>query len=289
MIPDLVISSLCWVNRNFQHFPGRWRLATWLASQQARIKQFKAGPIQVGRGYYLWSNPGDLDGLRYYMNGINPREPISKLFWAILQPGDCVIDIGANVGYFTLLGSMLAGPTGVVHAFEASPVTAGHLQTTRLSTHGNITIHPVAVSDHSGQIDFSCALPSHTGTSSIRSLGSLEARRISVTCVSLDEYLGDLEKIKLIKIDVEGAEMMALRGMQKLLERTCPYIILELTDSFLRDLGSSADALVTHMTNAGYTAYPVKDTSRPLTDLSTEQIDVLFVPTGYAVPLPMQT
>ncbi len=289
MIPDFVISSLCWINRNFQYFPGRWRLSTWLRRHQPHIKKYKAGPIRVAQGYYIWSNPSDLDGLRYYINGINPREPISKLFLAILKPGDCVIDIGANVGYFTLLGSMITGPTGVVHAFEASPVTAEHLQTTKLNAKGNIKIHPLAVSDHSGQIDFSCALPSHTGTSSIRTLGSREARRISVPCISLDEYLGDLDQIKLIKIDVEGAEMLALRGMKQLLEKTRPYIILELTDSFLRDLGSSAEALISHMTSTGYTAYPVKDTSHPLSDLATDQIDVLFVPTGYAVPLTVQT
>lgn len=78
--------------------------------------------------------------------------------------------------------------------------------------------------------------------------------------------------------------MLALRGMKQLLEKTRPYIILELTDSFLRELGSSAEALISHMTSAGYTVYPVKDTSHPLSDLATDQIDVLFVPTGCPVP-----
>ena len=281
MIPDCVIYSLCWISRNFQHFHGRWRIITFLESRRSTIKQFKAGPVSVGPNHHIWADPNDLDGLRYYINGINPREPISKLFLAILKPGDCVLDIGANVGYFTVLGSMLTGSTGTVHAFEASPATAGHLQITTQNTIGNIKIHPVAVSDHSGQIDFSCGPANHSGTSSIRSLGSQEEKRISVTCVKLDSYFADLAQVKLIKIDVEGAELMALHGMQQLLERTKPYVILELTDKFLRDLGSSAEALILFMKNAGYTAYPVTDLSQPLTSPGTEQIDVLFVPIGH--------
>lgn len=286
MIPDFVISNLCWVTRNFQHFRGRWKLVAWLGKHAPTIKQHKAGPVQVGRGYRIWSDPNDLGGFRYYIHGINPREPISKLFVSILKPGDCVIDIGANVGYFTILGSMLTGPKGTVHAFEASPETADHLQTTTRNPNGNITIHPVAVSDHRGQIEFSCGPSNRTGISSIRSLGSREAKRIRVPCITLDEYFGDLAQIKLIKIDVEGAEMMALRGMKQLLKKTRPYVILELTDKFLRDLGSNSEELLLFMKNAGYTAYPVSDPSRPLTSSAAEQTDVLFVPSGYEVPIP---
>jgi len=286
VIANFLIPTLCWTTRNFQHFRGRWKLVSWLGKRASTIKQLKAGPVRVGPGYHIWSDPNDLGGFRYYIHGINPREPISKLFLAILKPGDCVIDIGANVGYFTILGSMLTGPKGTVHAFEASPDTAEHLKITTRNPNKNIKIHPVAVSDHRGHIEFSCGPSSRTGISSIRSLGSREAKRISVPCITLDEYFGDLQQVKLIKIDVEGAEMMALRGMKQLLERTHPYVILELTDKFLRDLGSCAEELLIYMENAGYTAHPVTDPLHPLTSLDMEQTDVLFVPFGYEMPMP---
>lgn len=284
MIPRTVIAALCWVTRNFQYFRGRWKLVAWLSRQASTIEQIKAGPVSVGRGYRIWSNPKDLGGFRYFINGINPREPISKLFLSILKPGDCVIDIGANVGYFTILGSMITGPRGVVHAFEASPETARQLQITIQNPNGNIKIHPLAVSDHHGKIEFSCGPIDRTGISSIRSLGEKEAKRISVPCITLDEYFGEMTKVDLIKIDVEGAELMALRGMKQLLERTRPYVILELTDKWLRELGGSAEELLTFMKSIGYSAYQVTDLSHPLSSSSIEQTDVLFVPPGAPVP-----
>jgi FkbM family methyltransferase len=283
MIPSVLISSLCWVTRNFQNFRGRWKLVDWLSKQKETIESLKAGPVSVGRGYRIWSNPRDLGGFRYYINGINPREPISKIFFAILKPGDCVIDIGANVGYFSILGSMLTGPNGIVHAFEASPDTAEQLKVATQNPNRNIKIHPVAVSDHHGQIEFSCGPINRTGISSIRSLGTKEAKRISVPCVPLDEYFNDLASIKLIKIDVEGAELLALRGMKQLLQRARPYVVLELTDKWLRELGGSAEELLDFMKSIGYTAYQVTDLSHPLASTAVDQTDILFVPLGAVV------
>ena len=89
----------------------------------------------------------------------------------------------------------------------------------------------------------------------MRDLGERTSARVKIPCISIDSILDDIPTTKLIKIDVEGAELRVLLGMRRLLRRDRPFIILELTDSFLRELGGSADELLAYMKSAEYESY----------------------------------
>ncbi len=144
-----------------------------------------------------------------------------------VKPGTVVFDIGANVGYYTLLGSLLVGPTGRVIAFE--PVQRNlellrrHLELNRVT---NVDVIGKAVSDREGLASFV------DGPN--RSMGHLaESGGYSIQTVAIDSLVsrGEIPPPDFVKIDVEGVEFLALRGAARTLERARPVIALS-TDRF---------------------------------------------------------
>lgn len=255
MLSHATIHATAWLTRRFPDLPGRWRLIRWL---QARERQLAALPPQdvrlVGR-LRMRVDPRDENGRRVFVEGYDPREQLTRLFIELLRPGDNVLDIGANVGYYSMVASHLVGPTGAVHAFEASPYVLPWLESSvRLSgrSGANIHVHGVAVADRCGEVEFHAARPEKTGFSSIRDLGSETAATTTVPCTSIDALAAALPTIRLVKLDIEGAELLALRGMSRLIERDRPWIISELDDQFLRSLGGSADDMVGFLRARGY-------------------------------------
>lgn len=135
------------------------------------------------------------------------------LFARTIKPNDVIFDIGANVGFYTLLSSLLAGPGGKVFAFEPSPrnqtLLARHIKINRLD---NVTVFPVAVADHEGEAMFDFG--SNPAQGKVSNSGSLKVR-----LVALDDLFasGQTSRPTLMKIDVEGAEGMVLRGARNLI------------------------------------------------------------------------
>lgn len=292
-MPVGAASVLCWVNRNLQNLPGRWRLDHWLSRNGHLVDRIAPGPARIGPGYFIWGDPRDFDSRRYLMHGISPREPITNVMASLLAPGDVAIDVGANVGYFSAVMSMLVGPTGRVYAYEPAPTTFSHLGTLLASGGRNIIATQAAVSDREGRAKLSLGSESHSGRASLREFES-EAGSVDVPCITLDSTRGRVGPAKLVKIDVEGFEMKVLRGMHQILSKDRAYVILELSDTFLRAAGSSAGEVVAFMSEQHYVGY-VLTVHGGATDLNKEllpldlglissQVDVLFIAEEMPVP-----
>jgi FkbM family methyltransferase len=139
-------------------------------------------------------------------------------------PGAVVYDIGANVGYFSLLAAVLVGQEGRVFAFEPLPRNLDFLRR-HVALNGLedvVQILPVAVSENSGEAAFDL------GASS--AMGHLAERgEITVEMAALDDLVksGELPPPDFMKVDVEGAEYAALKGAQYLLERYRPVLFLD--------------------------------------------------------------
>lgn len=163
----------------------------------------------------------------------------TRLAASLVAHGSTILDVGAHTGYYTLLFAKLAGESGKVVAFEPDPTNCKylrrHVEINRLST---VLVVQAAVSDRAGRSQF--ALGTGSGTGRLGATGSLNVRT-----VDLDAYCA-AEGIRpaLIKMDVEGAELLALTGARGLLERSRPTLILSTHGSalhlecmaFLRDL-----------------------------------------------------
>lgn len=134
-----------------------------------------------------------------------------------IRPGDVVCDIGANKGSFTYWLSRWGGS---VVAFEPQPDLARRLAAMSLS---NVTVEAKAVYSHSGTLDLFVPAQHQPGASLIRGDNCLA---IPVPVVSLDDYFKETT-VRLLKIDVEGAELHALKGAEKLLKRSLPFVIFE--------------------------------------------------------------
>jgi len=156
-------------------------------------------------------------------------------------PGSVVYDIGANVGYFSLLASVLTGPEGQVVAFEPLPRNIQYLrQHIRINHLENIEVIEAAVSDHSGEAHFELGASSAMGH--LAEKGDLEVQMVSLDGM-LDEKM--ISPPDVMKVDVEGAEYEALCGALKTLERHHPIVFLDthgrkahhFTISLLEDLG----------------------------------------------------
>lgn len=159
-------------------------------------------------------------------------EPVqAAAFQRLVRPGDVVFDVGAHVGFYTVLSSTLAGPTGRVFAFEPLPANLGYLRRhVALNQCTNVTIVPLAVGERAGAARFD---DSHgTGVGHLAADGALE-----VQVASLDELVasGAVPAPRLIKMDVEGAEVMALDGAASVLATHHPTLILSVHSDALDD------------------------------------------------------
>jgi FkbM family methyltransferase len=279
-ISTLPLQVACWATRNFHDLPGRWRLVRWVQEHADRFGALSPRTVRFAGNLHLQVDPRDENGRFVYLHGFDPRERISRHFVRLLRPGDHVVDVGANVGYFTFAAAHLVGPAGRVTAFEASPRMHPALRANAARNRvTQIELHGVAVSDARGEVQFHAAPPSHTGLSSLRKLPDASAT-YTVPTLALDDLLDTLPPVRLVKLDVEGAEMRVLRGMRKLLERDRPFLISEVNDQFLRELGASSAELCAHLEAAGYRLQRIGPRGQlsPLTTPPAESCNLLALP-----------
>lgn len=227
----------------------------------------------------MLADPKDLPSRQVFMSGCY-ETPVTRLFRALVRPGDTVIDVGANAGYFSLLAAALVGGSGQVHSFEPSPLVADRLQhNILLNSCSHVTLHRVAVSDAQGSVQLHLSESTNTGMTSLRRLAGAHGKPVDVASIAIDSMISGMPRVRLVKIDVEGAEHLVLKGCRGLVRRDMPYIIFELTDSFLREMGSCATDLVAEVREMGYTTYVIrKESLQSMSEVPSEQCNVLACP-----------
>jgi FkbM family methyltransferase len=160
----------------------------------------------------------------------------ARVIRRVLGPGDTFIDGGANIGYFTLIAAKAVGPTGRVHAFEPQPDNRRRLaEHVAMNGLGDVvTIHPVALSDQPGEVElhtFENPAANH-GQSTLFVSPDTATRKVTVESVRLDDYLPAVAP-RLVKLDIEGAEPLAISGMTQTLRAHHPDVIVELNATTL--------------------------------------------------------
>jgi FkbM family methyltransferase len=145
-----------------------------------------------------------------------------SLFVTMVPAGGVVYDLGANVGYYTLLSSVLAGPQGRVYAFEPLPRNLNYLKRhLALNRIGNATVIEAAVAERGGTVRFE--EDASTSKGRIGAEGTLEVRSVGLDELAARERM---PRPDLLKIDIEGGEFLALRGARKILADSHPAIFL---------------------------------------------------------------
>ncbi len=200
-----------------------------------------------------------------------------------LRPGDVFIDVGANIGLYTLLAAQRVGPGGRVCSFEPVPGTAARLrQQVALNELTNITVEELAVSDAPGTVPIYLPPAGNSGMASLFAYTDELRAPVAVAATTLDAYTHGWPAVRLVKMDIEGAEWLALQGMQQLLATQRPALLLELEPTILRSMGHSAAAIGQWLAAFGYEPRYVQADGT----LSTEAAssvgfhNVVFLPTA---------
>ncbi len=219
--------------------------------RQALQQRFEESPsvatleIDPAGTIRMFLNPDDsIITPRIQRDGVwEPNE--THWFTRFIGRGDTVIDIGANVGYYTLLASRLVGEHGRVYAFEPDPIAFALLeQNVRLNEARNVVLEQKAVSNENGSIQLFLA-PDNKGDHRIYQ--TAEGRpAIDIDAVRLDDYLAEVDgRVDFVKIDTQGAEALIIAGMRQTIDAH-PNIVMavEFWPQGLQGLGSDAAELL---------------------------------------------
>jgi FkbM family methyltransferase len=176
-----------------------------------------------------------------------------------LRTGDTFVDIGAHIGYYTLKAASTVGASGRVLAVEPNPRTLKQLQdNVQASNATAVTIFPFACSDSEGILELFAAPSVNTGESSLsRANASQEGAVVvsyKVRARPLDDIVREakVSRVDVIKVDVEGAEYLVLKGASETLARFHPMLIAEVLDDQLKAMGSSVEKLDALLNSLGY-------------------------------------
>lgn len=176
---------------------------------------------------------------------------------AYLRPGDGFVDVGANIGTYSLLARSLVGPEGEVVAFEPHPVAAARCrENIELNGLVNIELHEAAVAAEDGTAEF---LDQFDVSNRIRSDSDGEVATRTVEMLRLDRILGN-RPMAMGKLDVEGHETAALRGAIDRLRRADPPVWqIEIFDHQLARAGSNREELLALLTEHGFDLCEYRD------------------------------
>ena len=146
----------------------------------------------------------------------------------LLAPGMVFVDVGANIGYYALLGASLVGEEGQVIAFEPNVDNVALMRRSLAASQVQVvTIHTKAVADRPQTLLLDAGGANSNGR--VVEVSPDGFARPSVEAVTLDDTLADLERVDVIKIDTEGAEPLVWAGMQEIAKRHRPTILFEFT------------------------------------------------------------
>jgi FkbM family methyltransferase len=238
---------LSFVLRRTPFQAARWRLIPYgLRKCREACKESELRCVRTRHGFHINVDVSDWLGSHVYVAG-EYESTSSALIKAHLRRGGVFIDVGANIGYFSLLASTQVGPTGRVLALEPVPRTRSRLlENVQLNNFKQCQVFDVAASNENGHCDMYVGPLTHSGVSSLRRIDDA-SEKVRVATSRLDTLLDIDRKVDMVKIDVEGAECHALEGMVGILERSRPDLVLEITTAFLEGLGrnvSDIDSLL---------------------------------------------
>ena len=220
-----------------------------------------SGTTQMhGHTMYL-APPGRYPPLDMAMARYEPGT--TRLFQETVKPGMVVVDIGAHVGYYTLLAAKQVGSTGKVFAFEPEPDNhAILLKNICMNSYDNVVAAQMAVTDRRG--DSTLYLTDlDSGRHSVYHHGLPERGSAQVKTTTLDYFLASegWPPVDLIKIDVEGAEVKVLEGMTLLVEKSANLkLIIEFNPSLLQDGGSTPLEFLEGLASRGWGVQIIEET-----------------------------
>jgi FkbM family methyltransferase len=230
----------------------------------------EANQLSIKIGNFLYQRMFPIYNILY--PAFKKRQDAVEISWMrrLVRPGSNVLDIGANIGFYTSLLSDLIGSEGHVHAFEPDAVNFKHLAA--VAGHKkNVTLVPKAVSDRSGKllIYTSPKLNVDHRTYSVENYKEV----IAVDGVSIDDYVARRYRVDFIKMDIQGYELHALHGMETTIVANPDIVIFsEFWPYGFKKCGTSASFVYDYIRSLDLQVWlPEQNTLRPVNRTTMEQ------------------
>lgn len=203
----------------------------------------------------------------YAINQIHEKTT-TELFKKYVKEGNTVVDLGANIGYFSLLSSKLVGKSGRVFSFEPEPKNFKYLsKNIEINGYSQDSAFQKAVSDKNGKTKlYICSydtghhtINQHEGIESYSHGRKLEENFIEIDTITLDSFMEGKGEVNFIKIDVEGAEMLALMGMDRVLrENKDIKLVIEFFPLLIEKMGNSPREFIDRLIKSyGFSMYVI--------------------------------
>jgi FkbM family methyltransferase len=204
--------------------------------------------------------------LNFVTKGQYYEPEISQLMLRVLRDGDTVIDVGANVGFFTILSAALVGPTGRVVSFEPDPANRARLNNNyAINGYQHCTLIESPVTNKSGPVEFFINSDDSGGNAlwdpaqfpgNVRSQAQKKVMQVQATTLDDEVERLKLATPKLIKVDTEGADQRVLEGARKLLSNAAvPFVVSELHEFGLAKMNCTQESFRGYMEGLGYSTF----------------------------------
>jgi FkbM family methyltransferase len=186
---------------------------------------------------------------------IQHESQVQQVMLGTLQAGDCMLDVGANFGLHSLLAGSIVGKSGKVHSFEPLPANLKKLRHHLKLNHLEkiVEIVPSAVSDSPEKIISFFSGAEELGATASLTKSTGNTKQLTVANIKLDDYLPKIKQsVRLMKIDVEGAELKVLRGGQKLLQSHKPLLVIEVHGFAFPNFDTTLEEFKAFLKGLGY-------------------------------------
>jgi FkbM family methyltransferase len=274
-----------------------------MAEANVDVESLDLATARVGGREFTLAIYAESDAVSAGIKTFHVWHPAISLFLTyFLRPGDCFVDVGAHIGYFSALAGTLVGPKGRVIAFEPDRRNFARLERNLGNCEAVVTAKCAAIAEATGQVRF-LRHPREPGHHRLIATDSPNA--ITVPAMSLSEALADAGPVRCIKIDVQGAERAVLAGAKNLLRKQPaggqPFIIVEIAPaawlkhdpdlawlkSFLEDhsydahLFLEAESLKVAPPRLGWNALAAVIQDIAAFNHPSKELDLLLAPSGY--------
>lgn len=264
------------VSRVIRRFPLAYSTYTALYQRWAPRRDV----FVESHGHKLFVHPEDMGMARAFLLQRGQWEDAeTRVLSSFLKEGMTFVDVGANLGYYTLLAARLVGSSGHVFSFEPFPANFQLLERNVNSNgYGNVTLIPKAVSDRSGK----ATLQIDSNSSGGHSLSHLRGgtRSISIETVTLDDYFtGNATSIDVVKTDTEGADPAVFRGMTGILRRH-PNLVLftEFFPRAIQAMGYAPEGYLRDLASCGLQIHSIDEQSGQVELLNANRIAEFIAP-----------
>jgi FkbM family methyltransferase len=237
---------------------------------------------KISGNFQMWLMPKDHIQQQLFWYGYYDK-PLGNLLKKIIKPGDVFMDIGANIGYFSMLAA-IKEPSANVIAFEPAIANFEKLsQNIVLNKFRNIQTVKAAAGEFNEEKILYLSAEDNMGMNSFEQPENYSGKKEKVKVVRMDDWFrqSGLSRINIIKMDTEGSELSVLNGMKEILMKFKPLLIIEINPETLSRFYVAPDSIISFLYELNYDGYIIPESGEllPLKQNQTDQtINVFFRP-----------